>query len=131
MSKRILITAALFGATAVILGAFGAHGLKSLIDQNAIEIWAKGVEYEFYHTFSLLFLYHFAAGKEGRYVKMAYAFFTFGILLFSGSLYLLATRSISNISFVNYIGPVTPVGGVLFIGGWISLLLAAFKGNNA
>ena len=131
MSKRILITASLFGATAVILGAFGAHGLKSLIDQNAIEIWAKGVEYQFYHTFALLFLYHFSAGKEGRYVKMAYVFFTFGILLFSGSLYLLATRSISNINFVNYIGPVTPVGGLLFIGGWISLLLSAFKGSNA
>jgi len=131
MSKRILITASLFGATAVVLGAFGAHGLKSLIDQNGIEIWAKGVEYQFYHTFALLFLYLFAAGKKDSYVKMAYTFFTFGILLFSGSLYLLATRSISNISFVNYVGPVTPFGGLLFIGGWISLLMAAFKSNNA
>lgn len=131
MSKRILVTASLFGATAVVLGAFGAHGLKSLIDQNALEIWAKGVEYQFYHTFALLFLYFFAAKRESKLVKLAYGFFTFGILLFSGSLYLLATRSILDIGFVNYIGPVTPLGGLLFICGWLSLFIAALKDTDA
>lgn len=131
MSKRILVTASLFGATAVVLGAFGAHGLKSLIDQNALEIWAKGVEYQFYHTFALLFLYHFAAKRESMLVKLAYGFFTFGILLFSGSLYLLATRSILDIGFVNYIGPVTPIGGFLLICGWLSVFFLALKNDNA
>ena len=131
MSKRILVTASLFGATAVILGAFGAHGLKRLIDQNALDIWAKGVEYQFYHTFALLILYVIAKDRKTRNLKLAGLFFTFGILLFSGSLYLLATRSITNIGFVNYIGPVTPIGGLLFICGWVSLLLAALKTDNA
>lgn len=131
MSKRILVTASLFGATAVILGAFGAHGLKNLIDQNALAIWTKGVEYQFYHTFALLFLYLFAVKRADKLVKLAYWFFTFGILLFSGSLYLLATRGISNIGFVNYIGPVTPVGGLLLIFGWLSLFFAALKNDNA
>ena len=131
MSKRILITASLFGATAVILGAFGAHGLKNLIDRNALEIWTKGVEYQFYHTFALLFLYHFSTGKESKYIRLAYTFFSAGILLFSGSLYLLATRTILNLDLLNYIGPVTPIGGLLFICGWFSLLIAAVKSNHA
>ncbi len=131
MDRRILITASLLGAIAVMLGAFGAHGLKNLVDAGSIEIWAKGVEYQFYHAFALLFLSQFK-GKEtgqGKLINMAYSFFTFGVLLFSGSLYLLATRSIINIGFVNYIGPVTPIGGLLLILGWVSLLLAALKGK--
>jgi uncharacterized membrane protein YgdD (TMEM256/DUF423 family) len=129
MDKRILITASLFGAIAVMLGAFGAHGLKNVLDAGSIEIWTKGVEYQFYHTFALLFLAQFKGREagQGKFINLAYGFFTFGILLFSGSLYLLATRSVTNISFVNYIGPVTPIGGLLLILGWLSLLLAALK----
>lgn len=129
MDRRILITASLFGAMAVMLGAFGAHGLKNVLDAGSIEIWTKGVEYQFYHTFALLFLAQFKGREaaQGKFVNLAYVFFTFGILLFSGSLYLLATRSVTNIGFVNYIGPVTPIGGLLLILGWLSLLLAALK----
>jgi uncharacterized membrane protein YgdD (TMEM256/DUF423 family) len=124
MNKKILITASLFGAVAVVLGAFGAHGLKNLIPANALTIWAKGVEYQFYHTFALLFL---SQMKESKWTNMAYRFFSFGILFFSGSLYLLATRTITEISFVNFIGPITPIGGLLFIIGWVMLLLSALK----
>ncbi|RZL18709.1 MAG: DUF423 domain-containing protein [Pedobacter sp.] len=124
MNKKILITASLFGAVAVVLGAFGAHGLKNLISAEALTIWAKGVEYQFYHTFALLFLSQL---KESKWTNMAYRFFSFGILFFSGSLYLLATRSVTEISFVNYIGPITPIGGLLFIIGWAMLLLSALK----
>ena len=128
MNKRILVTAASFGAIAVIFGAFGAHGLKKVVDASSLAIWAKGVEYQLYHTFALLFLSILPLGKS-RFIKLAYGFFTFGILLFSGSLYLLATREVLNIGFVDYIGPVTPIGGLLFILGWISLLLAV-SGNK-
>lgn len=126
MNKRILVTASLLGALAVILGAFGAHGLKTIIDTANLEIWAKGVEYQFYHVFALLFLSLFKTGNP-KLTKLSYGFFTFGIILFSGSLYLLATRSVLHLGFVNYIGPVTPVGGFLFILGWITLFLAALK----
>ena len=124
MNKKILITASLFGAVAVVLGAFGAHGLKNLISADALTIWAKGVGYQFYHTFALLFLSQL---KESKWTNMAYRFFSFGILFFSGSLYLLATRTVTEISFVNFIGPITPIGGLLFIIGWIMLLLSALK----
>lgn len=126
MSNRILITASLSGAIAVIFGAFGAHGLKNVIDAGALEIWAKGVEYQFYHTMALLFLSQLKTDHV-KPVKLAYGFFTFGILFFSGSLYLLATRNVLDIGFVNYIGPVTPIGGLLLILGWLSMFVAALK----
>jgi uncharacterized membrane protein YgdD (TMEM256/DUF423 family) len=125
MNKRILITASLLGAIAVILGAFGAHGLKKSIDAADLEIWAKGVEYQFYHVFALLFLSRSESGN--KLLKLSFGFFTSGIILFSGSLYLLATRSLLNAGFTDYIGPVTPIGGLLLILGWLFLFLAALK----
>ncbi|KQN35188.1 hypothetical protein ASE92_11245 [Pedobacter sp. Leaf41] len=126
MNKRIILTASFFGVVAVLLGAFGAHGLKAVIDQPSIEIWQKGVEYQFYHTFALLYLSTFARYRN-KLINIAYFCFTFGIVLFSGSLYLLATRSILKLDFINLIGPITPIGGLLFVLGWIMLFFAAFK----
>lgn len=126
MNRQIMVTGSLFGAIAVILGAFGAHGLKNTINAGELEIWAKGVEYQFYHVFALLFLSKWKI-ENGRLIKFAYYFFTLGILLFSGSLYLLATRNVLNISAVDYIGPVTPLGGLLLIMGWGTVFLAAIK----
>jgi uncharacterized membrane protein YgdD (TMEM256/DUF423 family) len=126
MNKRIILTAALSGAIAVILGAFGAHGLKSLIDPSALVTWQKGVEYQFYHTMALLYLSTFARYRN-KLINIAYFCFTFGIVLFSGSLYLLATRSISHLAFADFIGPITPIGGLLFVLGWIMLFFAAVK----
>ncbi|RZL57515.1 MAG: DUF423 domain-containing protein [Pedobacter sp.] len=126
MNKRIILTASFFGVVAVLLGAFGAHGLKAVIGQPSIEIWQKGVEYQFYHTFALLYLSTFARYRN-KLINIAYFCFTFGIVLFSGSLYLLATRSILKLDFINLIGPITPIGGLLFVLGWIMLFFAAFK----
>ena len=127
MSRRILLTASLSGAIAVIFGAFGAHSLKNLLSEGALEIWAKGVEYQFYHTSALLFLSRFAVTGKDKLIDWSYIFFSLGIVLFSGSLYLLATRELLNIGFVNAIGPVTPVGGLCFILGWVLLFVAALK----
>jgi uncharacterized membrane protein YgdD (TMEM256/DUF423 family) len=126
MSRRIILTASLFGAIAVMFGAFGAHTLKNILSADSLGIWAKGVEYQFYHTLALLFLSQFAMRNE-KLVKWSYIFFTLGVLLFSGSLYLLATRDILNIGFVNYIGPITPIGGLCFILGWALLFVSALK----
>lgn len=126
MNKRIILTASFFGAVAVLLGAFGAHSLKNLVDAHSLEIWQKGVDYQFYHTFALLYLSTFARYRN-KLINIAYFCFTFGIIFFSGSLYLLATRSIFNIGFVNIIGPITPIGGLLFFLGWIMLFFAAVK----
>lgn len=126
MSRRIILTASLFGAIAVMFGAFGAHTLKNVLSAGSLEIWAKGVEYQFYHTLALLFLSQLASGNE-KLIKCSYIFFTLGVVLFSGSLYLLATRDILNIGFVNYIGPITPIGGLCFILGWILLFVSVLK----
>lgn len=126
MNKRIILTASFFGAVAVLLGAFGAHGLKTLIDASSLEIWQKGVDYQFYHTFALLYLSTFARYRN-KLINIAYFCFTFGILLFSGSLYLLATRNILKIGFIDVLGPITPIGGLLFVLGWIMLFFAAVK----
>jgi uncharacterized membrane protein YgdD (TMEM256/DUF423 family) len=126
MNRRIILTASLFGAIAVIFGAFGAHSLKNVLSSGALEVWAKGVEYQFYHTFALLFL-SLIAIKEDKLLKWSYVFFTLGIIFFSGSLYLLATRELLNMAFLNYIGPVTPIGGLCFILGWALLFVAASK----
>lgn len=126
MNRRIILTASFFGAVAVILGAFGAHGLKNVLPAESIAIWTKGIEYQFYHTFALLFLSTFGRFRN-KFVSLSYIFFTLGILLFSGSLYLLATRSLTGFAFTGYIGPVTPLGGLLLIAGWLMLFLAALK----
>jgi len=126
MNRRIILTASFFGAVAVILGAFGAHGLKNIISADALAVWTKGVEYQFYHTFALLFLSTFARFRT-KLVDISYFCFTIGIVLFSGSLYLLATREVLHLNFVNFIGPVTPIGGLLLVAGWALLFCAALK----
>jgi uncharacterized membrane protein YgdD (TMEM256/DUF423 family) len=126
MNKRIILTASFFGALAVVLGAFGAHGLKNVVNNESLNVWAKGVEYQFYHVFALLFLSTFARFRT-KLIDWSFYCFTAGIILFSGSLYLLATREAIGLAFVNYIGPITPIGGLFFIAGWILLFLAALK----
>ena len=126
MNKRIILTAAFFGALAVVIGAFGAHGLKNIVEPKQLEIWHKGVEYQFYHTFAILYLSTFARYKN-KLIALSFFFFSFGIVLFSGSLYLLALKDAFGLSFASYLGPITPIGGLGFILGWVCLFLAAFK----
>ena len=125
MNKRIILTAAFLGALAVCLGAFGAHSLKNLVSTSALEIWQKGVEYQFYHVFALLYLSTFARYKN-KLIGFAYVFFTLGIVLFSGSLYFLALKDVYHFS-AQFIGPITPIGGLCFIIGWLFLFMAALK----
>jgi len=125
MNRSIAITAALFGMIAVMTGAFGAHGLKTMIGPDQLQIWHTAVEYNFYHAFALLFL-SLMAKEDSGWITASYYLFTFGIILFSGSLYLLACRDMLHLQ-ANILGPVTPVGGLLFIGGWASLAIGASR----
>ncbi|SEP05316.1 DUF423 domain-containing protein [Mucilaginibacter sp. OK283] len=124
MNKKIIVTASLLGMLAVITGAFGAHGLKAVLQPSQLEVWHTAVQYNFYHVFALLFLSTFKESK-GKLIKAAYYLFTFGIIFFSGSLYLLSCRSIIGWSWLIYMGPVTPLGGLLFILGWLMMAIAA------
>lgn len=126
MNKQIIIVASVFGILAVILGAFGAHGLKNLIDPTGIEVWKTAVSYHFYHTFALLFLALVPASGI-KNVKLTAWFFVLGILFFSGSLYLISLKDILGISQLSILGPITPLGGLFFILGWFSILYAALK----
>ncbi len=125
MNKRIVLTASIFGALAVAFGAFGAHGLKNIINSASLEIWQKGVDYQFYHVFALLYLSTFTRYKN-KWLEFSFVFFTLGIVLFSGSLYVLALKDVYHLS-TRLIGPITPVGGLCFILGWFSLFVAALK----
>ena len=126
MNRQIIITASIFGMLAVIAGAFAAHGLKQYLTPAQLDIWHTGVQYQFYHVFALLFLSMFAS-TENNLVRIAYYMFTLGIILFSGSLYLLACREFLGWKWIIAAGPVTPLGGLLFIAGWVTLALAAFR----
>ncbi|PWK77330.1 uncharacterized membrane protein YgdD (TMEM256/DUF423 family) [Mucilaginibacter oryzae] len=127
MNKQIVITASFFGMLAVITGAFGAHGLKSTLTAAQLEVWHTAVQYNFYHVFALLFLSAFAGKNDGGLISAAHYLFTFGIILFSGSLYLLSCRDLLGWSWLHIMGPITPVGGLLFILGWLMLALAAIR----
>jgi len=122
--KNTLSIASISGLLCVVLGAFGAHGLKPLLTTQMLTTYETGVRYQFYHTLAILLivvLYQF--NKSKKLVISSYFFFA-GMVLFSGSLYLLALTSINENTWT-WLGPVTPIGGVCFIIGWVYLFLSA------
>lgn len=130
MNKKTLCIAAVSGALAVILGAFGAHGLKQLVPPETVTTFETGVRYQFYHTFALLFTGILFEKFSGKQLSLAASFFLTGIILFSGSLYLLTALKANNTVGLSGIGIVTPIGGVFLILGWLMLLIALMKGRS-
>lgn len=124
MSKTIIMTASVFLALAVAIGAFGAHGLKSHISTEMLGIYKTGVEYHFYHALGLLLLGVLAVYMPNVYLKWSAIFLVSGIILFSGSLYLLA------VSGIKWLGAITPFGGLSFITGWILMFIAVWKNTQ-
>ncbi|WP_420570697.1 DUF423 domain-containing protein [Kordia sp.] len=125
MRKKILITGAILGCLAVILGAFGAHGLKKILTLDQIASFETGVRYQMYHSLLLLFV-GATAFISPKMQKLIYVFILWGIILFSGSIYLLATNDSTAFDFKT-IGFITPIGGTLLIIGWIILIVSFFK----
>ena len=121
MSKTILMTAALLMALVVAIGAFGAHGLKSHLSEEMIQIYKTGVEYHFYHALGLLLVGVLSLSIPSGWLNWSAILLTAGIILFSGSLYVLAVTGIK------WMGAVTPVGGLSFIAGWVFLFVAVWK----
>lgn len=128
MERTIFLTGTLFGILAVMLGAFGAHGLENLIHADAIQTWETGVKYQMYHALLLLVLAGIGQIPEAR-KKWIYYSMVAGIVLFSFSIYLLATNSITSFDF-KIIGFVTPIGGLLLITGWALLGFQYWKSNK-
>jgi uncharacterized membrane protein YgdD (TMEM256/DUF423 family) len=125
-AKNILILISTSGLLAVVLGAFGAHGLKPHLDEYHRAIYEKGVSYQFYHTLAALMAYMLYELRQLRYLLTAAVLFLIGIVFFSGSLYLLSTADLTGFPRA-VAGPVTPIGGLFFIGGWATLIFAAVK----
>lgn len=119
MNKQIISTAALFGMIAIILGAFGAHALKKLLPIEQLATFETGVRYQMYHALFLLFMGTTTIINQKR-KKIIYNLTVFGVILFSGSIYLLATNSLTPIDFKVF-GFVTPIGGVFLISAWFIL----------
>jgi uncharacterized membrane protein YgdD (TMEM256/DUF423 family) len=128
MHKGFLKTAALLGALSVALGAFAAHGLKQYLSPDNLQVFETAVRYQFYHVFALLAVSILYAQLPGNLLQWAGRFFIAGIVLFSGSLYLLCYVKYQQLP-LNWLGAITPFGGVAFITGWIMLFSAAVKRN--
>lgn len=119
LNKKVLISSSILGAITIGAGAFGAHGLKELVTPEAMSTFETGVRYQMYHVIALLIL-GLADKIPEPTLRWVFRFFVWGILLFCGSIYLLVCKDLLNLS-TNFLGPVTPIGGLLFIGGWLRL----------
>jgi uncharacterized membrane protein YgdD (TMEM256/DUF423 family) len=121
MNKKIVLTGLAFGILAIILGAFGAHGLKQFLSIEQLSSFEVGVKYLMFHALFLLFVSNtnFVAENEK---KMVFYLTLFGTLFFSGSIFLLTTKNVIGIDF-KFLGPVTPIGGLLLIAAWFWLFI--------
>lgn len=124
MIKIVLSCAAFSAMLAVMLGAFAAHGLKSKLSETLLNTFQTGVQYQMYHSLALILIVILYRQMPQSLLLYSATFMLAGILLFSGSLYMLALTQIK------WFGPVTPIGGVCFIVGWALLLAASLKGAN-
>lgn len=126
MEKKLLITACILGFTAVLLGAFGAHGLKHILSQKDLISFETGVRYQFYHTFFLLFV-SATSLISNKTKKQLFYITTIGILFFSGSIYILALDEFLLNTSIKYIVFITPIGGFFLLGAWFLLCISAIK----
>ncbi|MBL7868322.1 DUF423 domain-containing protein [Flavobacterium lindanitolerans] len=125
MDRKIIAAAAILGFVAIILGAFGAHALKKVLDVEQLVSFETGVRYQMYHALFLLFLGTTKLVSDKTKSTIYYLVIS-GVLFFSGSIYLLATRNITNVDF-SVIGFITPIGGLLMIIAWALLFLNILK----
>ena len=121
MDKKIISTGAIFGVIAIILGAFGAHALKKVLSIEELSTFETGVKYQMYHALFLVLIGTLNELSQ-KAKKTIFNLVVFGVIFFSGSIYLLATNSLTTFDF-KIIGFVTPIGGLLLISAWGTLLL--------
>ena len=121
MKKTFLITGAVLGLIGILLGAFGAHGLEKLVDADGLNSFETGVRYQMYHAFFFLFLGVWDNSIGERAKIILYRMTLTGVILFSVSIYVLIIGKAFSFN-LKYLGPVTPVGGVLLIFSWIFLI---------
>ncbi len=120
--QTFIITGAFFGMLAIIFGAFGAHALKKILSENQLKSFETGIKYQMYHAIVLLLLgFNFQFSTSAMYWC-----FTLGVLLFSFSIYGLVLSDAKG-KKLKFLGPITPIGGLLFVIGWLLLILKAIN----
>jgi len=120
-NRTILLAGAIFMALAILLGAFGAHALKTLLSPEMLAVYKTGVEYQFYHALGLLLIGLIGFHTQSKWLNRSAIIIGIGIILFSGSLYVLSLTGIK------VVGAITPIGGISFVAGWICLAIAVWK----
>ncbi len=128
MNKCYVKMAAISIAIAIILGALSAHALEKVLPEASLNSFKTGVTYQFYATFGILII----ALNQDRFsfnLKAFYTLLTVGMLLFSGSIYILSTKELHGLH-LPFLGPITPLGGVAMIAAWLFLALKLFKRSN-
>lgn len=131
MNKLFLTFAAVAGGIAVLLGAMAAHQLRQQMPAAALEVFETAVRYQFYHVFALLAVGILSERIPGKWMNRSGSCFIGGILLFSGSLYMISALMAAGTSIPMSLGILTPLGGVFFIFGWIFLVIALLKRRSS
>src|ERR1700712_3734836 len=127
MHKFFLQLVGLFGALAVGLGAFGAHALRRVVPESAVNIFETGVRYQFYHVFALAVVGILYRDFTNKWMLWSGNLFITGIVLFSGSLYVLTYFKAAVKPNFDWIGAITPLGGLAFIAGWVCMFIGLYK----
>lgn len=127
--KFILVTSGIYGMLAVILGAFGAHGLKGKLEPPSLDTFETGVRYQVYHALALMMIGLLYSQLQSGVLRGSAICMMLGTILFSGSLYFLSARAILPLGELRFLGPVTPLGGLLLIVGWLLFIVAAARGS--
>ena len=130
MKINYLRIALLFALLSVVLGAFGAHALKELLSEYQLSIFETGVRYQFYHALAVMAAFALKGHIAAKQVQLSSIFFTVGILLFSGSLYILACSDLIGLQNKSLVGPLTPLGGICFIIAWAILLWGTYRTSS-
>lgn len=129
MRKNFIRFGTLLAALAVLLGAFGAHGLKNVLEPEKLEIFKTGVHYQFIHAIALVIVGTLLYFRKTSLMPIAGWLFLAGTLCFSGSLYLLSIADIFDLP-KGLLGPITPLGGLMFTAGWLTLLASTYQDNE-
>lgn len=130
MKKKILLFSGISGTTAVMLGAMGAHALKAKLDANDLNAYETAVRYQLFHTFVLMIIALLITKTENKWLTSSAYFIGIGMLLFSGSIYLLSTQSLFTSMSLLFLGPITPLGGLLMISGWVMFTISIYKSTE-
>lgn len=131
MRKTQLIIASVIGFLGVALGAMGAHALKDALGPVGVNSYLTGVRYLFYHVFAIMLIHALGNSISEKMANLAGWFFIIGVLFFSGSIFLLSTIPVHGIEGFRALGPVTPIGGLLFMVGWLLTVMGFWKGDSA